>query len=200
MKRYTFLVIILSIVGFSNAQSFKGGLVVGLAATQVTGDKLSGYNHPGAQLGVFTELPIGKKSALRMEMYYIQKGSRKNSSEVDPNSYLQRLNYVEVPIIYQYKPFNKLSFHAGLSYAYLFSASDYMNGDKMPSNFSDPRNSYDFSIHGGGTWTFNEKWSIGLSYSYSLLPIRGMPSGSGMFYHDRRQYNDVVLISLFRYF
>jgi len=200
MKRYTFLVIILSIVCFSNAQSFKGGLVVGLAATQVTGDKLSGYNHPGAQLGVFTELPIGQKSALRMEMYYIQKGSRKNASDVDPSSYLQRLNYVEVPLIYEYKPFNKLSFHAGLSFAYLFSASDYIDGDKMPSYFSDPRKKYDFSIHGGGNWAFNDKWKISLNYSYSILPIRDSPTFSNMAYHDRRQYNDVVLISLFRYF
>ena len=203
MKRYTFLVILLFIVCFSNAQSFKGGLVVGLAATQVTGDKLSGYNHPGAQLGVFTELPIGQKSALRMEMYYIQKGSRKNSSDNDPYSYVQRLNYIEIPILFQFKPFSKqtkLNFYGGLSYAYLFSASDYVNGDKQLSYSVDPRNSYDFSIHGGGTWNFNEKWTIGLSYSYSILPIRGMPSGSNMMYHDRKQYNDVVLISLSRYF
>jgi len=200
MKRYTFLLIILFSVCISQAQSFKGGLVMGLAATQVTGDKLSGYNHPGAQLGVFTELPIGTKSAMRFEMYYIQKGSRKNSSDRDPSSYVQRLNYIEVPIFYQYKPFNKLSFNAGLSLAYLFASSDLIDGDKMPSYFSDPRNKYDFSIQGGGIWSFNEKWRIKLNYSYSILPIRDMPSVSGMVYHDRKQYNDVVLISLYRYF
>ncbi|MEI6347175.1 MAG: porin family protein [Bacteroidota bacterium] len=200
MKRYTILVILLFVVCFSEAQSFKGGLVIGLAATQVTGDKLSGYNHPGAQLGVFTELPIGAKSSLRMEMYYIQKGSRKNSSEVDPSSYVQRLNYIEVPLFYQYKPFNKLSFHAGLSCAYLISAVDLVDGDKMPSYWSDSRNKYDFSIQGGGLWSFNDKWKIRLNYSYSVLPIRDMPSVTGMVYHDRKQFNDVVLISLYRYF
>jgi opacity protein-like surface antigen len=200
MKRYTFLVILLSVVCFSNAQSFKGGVVVGLAATQVTGDKLSGYNHPGAQLGVFTELPVGKKSALRMEMYYIQKGSRKNSSEEDPNSYLQRLNYIEVPVIYQYKPFNKLSFHAGLSFAYLFSATEYEYGDKIEKVPQRAYNTMDFSIQGGGMWSFNDKWKISLNYSYSILPIRDMPTFSNMTYYDRKQFNDVVLISLFRYF
>lgn len=199
MKRYTFLGIILFIVCFSNAQSFKGGLVGGIAATQVTGDKLSGYNHPGAQLGVFTELPIGQKSALRMEMYYIQKGSRKNDTESNPGSYVQRLSYVEVPLLYQYKPFNKLSFHAGLSCAYLFKASDYIDGDKVRPESVDARNNFDFSIHAGGMWSFDEKWKIQLNYSYSFLPIRNEPTFSNMAYHDRRQYNDVVLISLFRY-
>ena len=200
MKRYTFLVILLFIVCFSSAQSFKGGMVVGLAATQVTGDKLSGYNHPGVQLGVFTELPTGQKSALRMEMYYIQKGSRKNDTETNPGSYVQRLNYIEVPLIYQYKPFNKLSFHAGLSLAYLFSAIDKIDGDKVRSDAVDARNPFDFSIQGGGMWSFNDKWKISLNYSYSILPIRDAPTYSNMAYHDRKQYNDVVLISLFRYF
>lgn len=198
--KYGFAIMLFLTVSLTQAQSFKGGLVLGLAATQVTGDKLSGYNHPGVQAGVFTELPFGKKNALRMEMYYIQKGSRKNSSSTNPSSYVQRLNYVEVPLFYQYKPFNSLSFHAGLSFAYLFSAADYTDGDKMPSYFSDPRNKYDFSIQGGGAWSFNETWKIALTYSHSILPIRDMPTRTGMVYHDRRQYNDVVLISLYRFF
>lgn len=199
-KRYTFLVILLFAVCFSEAQSFKGGLVMGLAATQVTGDKLSGYNHPGAQLGVFTELPIGTKSSLRMEMYYIQKGSRKNSSEVDPSSYVQRLNYIEVPLRYQFKPFNKLSFNIGPSFGYLFLSAERDEGGLIPSYGRYSYNKFDFSIQGGGNWAFNDKWKVGLSYSYSILPIRDMPLVSGMAYHDRKQFNDVVLISLYRYF
>jgi hypothetical protein len=87
-----------------------------------------------------------------------------------------------------------------LSYAYLFSSSDIINQDKVSSNSVDPRNSYDISIQGGGAWKFSEKWSVALTYSYSLLPIREMPSMSNMAYHDRKQYNDVVLISVLYYF
>lgn len=200
MKRYTFLVILFFAVCFCQAQSFKGGLVMGLAATQVTGDKLSGYDHPGAQLGFFTELPFGTKKALRMEMYYIQKGSRKNSSSTSLGSYVQRLNYVEVPLFYSFRPFNKLGFRAGLSFAYLFWAVDRIDGDKVRPESVEPRSSFDFSVQGGGTWQFNDKWNLGLTYSYSFLPIRDLPTYSNMAYHDRRQYNDVVTISLFRYF
>ncbi len=197
--KYGFGIILFFTVSLTQAQSFKGGLVLGLAATQVTGDKLSGYNHPGVQAGVFTELPFGKKNALRMEMYYIQKGSRKNSTVTNPGSYVQRLNYVEVPLFYSFKPFNKLGFRAGVSFAYLFWAIDRIDGDKVRSNSVDTRNPFDFSVQGGGTWQFNDKWNLGLTYSYSFLPIRDLPSFSTMAYHDRRQYNDVVLISLFRY-
>ena len=202
IKQILFL-LILSITTSLNAQKFQGGIVGGIAATQVTGDKLSGYNHPGAQFGVFTQLALSEKSALRLSMYYIQKGSRKNASDVDLDSYVQRLNYIEIPLMYQFKPFSKqpkLSFNAGLSYAYLFSSTDIVDGDKVPSYSVDPRYSYDFSIHGGGAWKFTEKWSVALTYSYSILPIRGMPSGSNMAHHDRKQYNDVVLISVLYYF
>ncbi len=200
MKRYTFLVLLFFVVSFSQAQSFKGGLVMGLAATQVTGDKLSGYNHPGAQLGFFTELPLGTKNALRMEMYYIQKGSRKNSTATYPGSYVQRLNYIEMPLFYQYKPFKKLSFDIGLSLGYLFLSSERDEGGLIPSYGRYSYNRFDFSMQGGGNWTLNDKWIIGLNYSYSILPIRNAPSPYPITYHDRRQYNDVVTISLFRYF
>ncbi len=199
MKNNKLILLLLFFVLFQfvSAQNFKGGLIAGIAATQVDGDKLSGYNHPGAKLGFFTQLPLNSKIDLRFEMYYIQKGSRKNSSQANPTTYIQRLNYIEVPVLFQYNAFEKLSFFGGPSFAYLFKSSERDQNGLIPANGRELYEKFDFSIHGGGIWKLNQKWSFGLSGSYSMLFIRNLPRFSNMAYHDRRQYNNVVLISTY---
>ena len=40
------------------SQNFKGGVIVGISTSQVSGDELGGYNKAGAYLGVFTQYPL----------------------------------------------------------------------------------------------------------------------------------------------
>ena len=60
---------------FSFSQNFKGGVIAGIATSQVSGDNLGGFNKAGIYLGIFSEFPISHISNIKMEMSFIQKGS-----------------------------------------------------------------------------------------------------------------------------
>ena len=73
-----FFLIILFLFAFkkSNAQSFKGGIIAGIAACQVDGDGLVGYNKPGPVAGGFVTFNFNKTWSGEMQMVFIQKGAR----------------------------------------------------------------------------------------------------------------------------
>jgi len=179
-------------------QSFNAGYHFGMTATQVTGDNLSGYNKAGIYAGGFVNRNITDRAKIQMEMSFIQKGSRKNAKPSDGiyESYLMRLNYVEVPVSYQFDLKKYLSLHAGLSMAYLIISTEKDNyGVVVP----DPNLPYfkkiDFDIFAGLTYNINDKWSLLLRYSYSILPIRNTPLFSTTYYNEG-QYNDVITTAL----
>ena len=58
------------------SQNFNGGLIGGISTSQVSGDNLSGYNKAGLFLGLFSETPVSSITNLKMEMNFIQKGSK----------------------------------------------------------------------------------------------------------------------------
>ena len=87
MKRILFVFIIFILnVGYSFSQQFHGGIMAGLAGTQVAGDSYSGFKKAGIFAGGFVSLDVGGESSMRMEITYFQKGSRENPTEKNGNS------------------------------------------------------------------------------------------------------------------
>ncbi len=179
------------------SQGFKGGFLLGPTVTQVTGDKLAGYDKLGVMGGVFTEFPFTDRTTGRLEMYYIQKGSRHIPSDADYNKYVLSLQYVEVPVLFQYRFYKKWSFQAGLSFAYLISSKERDQNGVLSTIGRIPFKKFDISALGGFTYTINDKWMVGGRYSYSILFIRERPDFENISYHNRRQFNDVVQISMY---
>lgn len=198
MKKNIILIsIFLSLVNIAFSQGFRGGLLLGATATQVTGDKLAGYDKLGVMGGVFTEFSFSERTTGRLEMYYIQKGSRHIPSDFDYNKYVMSLHYVEVPLIYQYRFYKKFSFQAGLSFAYLFSSKEKDQNGTINSDGRIPFRKFDFSVLGGFTYKLNDKWMASTRYSYSALYIREKPNFENISYHNYREFNDVVQISMY---
>ena len=69
--RILFLLLFLGIISYSSAQRFKSGVLAGVAATEISGDRLGGPNKAGIYAGTFVNLDISDKSSLQMEMNYI---------------------------------------------------------------------------------------------------------------------------------
>ena len=90
---------------FSFSQSFIGGITAGLVGSQVGGDGYSGYNKAGIFAGAWVAHELSKHSSLMMELTYFQKGARHNPDydNGDYDSYIFRTNYIEIPVLYQYK-------------------------------------------------------------------------------------------------
>lgn len=191
-----FLIFFNSITSFS--QEFKGGFLLGPNATQVTGDKLAGYKKLGFNAGVFTEFVFDDRKSIRAEMYYIQKGSRKNPTEFDYNKYVMSLHYVEVPFIFQYRFYKSFSAQGGLSFAYLFKSKEKDQNGELNVNGRMPYSDFDFSANIGLLYSINDHWKVGGRMSYSFIYIREKPDFQvGLAFHDRRQYNDVAQISFY---
>lgn len=194
--------ILFSLIFFSSmasfSQEFKGGFLLGPTATQVTGDKLAGYKKLGFNAGLFTEFVFDDQKSVRAEMYYIQKGSRKNPSEVDYNKYVMSLHYVEVPFLFQYRFYRSFSAQGGLSFAYLFKSLEKDQNGELNINGRMPFRDFDFSANIGLLYSITENWKVGGRMSYSFIHIREKPNFQiGLAYHDRRQYNDVAQISFY---
>ena len=76
-----FLVIVLFIIPVMTlAQRFKGGVLLGICASQVDGDTYGGFDKVGLQGGVFVNTKFTKYWGAQMEIQYNAKGARKKTS------------------------------------------------------------------------------------------------------------------------
>jgi hypothetical protein len=177
------------------SQDFNGGVLGGINATQVFGDSFSGPNKAGLYLGVFVNRYFSKRSSIQLELDYIQKGSRKNpdASTGDYNSYLLRLNYIELPVLYKYDFAEKGTLEAGLTLGVLVNSYEEANGstDVSGAEF----NSIDFGADLGIYYTIVKSLRINMRISSSILPIR--PHSSGQTYRlNGGQYNQGIAFIL----
>lgn len=102
------------------AQKFEAQLQIGINASQIDGDLIAGYNKPGLLIGPLVSFPFSDVFALQTGILYSQKGSRHSNS--DPFTFIQRLNYIEMPLAARLQAFDQLQFIGGLTANYLIGA------------------------------------------------------------------------------
>ncbi|MAR40067.1 MAG: hypothetical protein CMD22_05305 [Flavobacteriales bacterium] len=190
-KKILFLFIIL-ISNNVKSQNFNGGLIGGISSSQVSGDNLSGYNKAGLFLGVFTQAPVSSITNIKMEMNFIQKGSRNpklNQNGIPDIS----TSYLEIPISLNYNQNELLSIESGIQTAFLLSAKD---NDVYGSVNSDPPfDKTDISAFIGIYYHYSEKMSLNTRLGNSVLPIRGYYT-ERIFIFKRGQYNTVLSFTI----
>lgn len=182
------------------AQDFRAGLQIGMTGTQVTGDNYQGFNKAGFFGGFFVNRPIGRLGEGQLEINFIQKGSRKNAKPSDGiyDSYLLRMNYVEVPVFYKFRIIKPLEIEAGLQFAYLISYREFdEHGEFYPDPDVPDLKKLDFSAFAGLHYKINDKWGISLRYAYSILALRPKPDHA-YFRWDAGMFNE-VLCTTFQY-
>jgi hypothetical protein len=180
------------------SQHFNGGLFGGLVASQISGDRLAGFDKPGLYTGAFVSYNLNPEQSLQMELSFIQKGSRKtpNMDIGDYTSYKLNMNYLEIPVWYRYKPLERIGLEASLSWAYLFNYSEKdENGDiPMPPGVPEFKK-YDVSAGAGIFYNVNRKLSMHLRITHSVLPVR--PHAGGAVYRlNFGQYHHALMFTL----
>ena len=175
-----------------SAQNFKGGMIGGISTTQVSGDNLGGYNKAGLCIGVFTQLPISPISNIKMEMEYIQKGSR--NPKMNENG-IQDIStsYLEIPLSINYNQSDLLTIETGIQTALLLTSKD---NDIYGSVDSDPPfDKTDISAFIGMYYHLTKSLSLNTRLGNSIFPIRGY-DGEKIFIFYRGQYNTVLSFTL----
>ncbi|MFN3404024.1 MAG: outer membrane beta-barrel protein [Cytophagaceae bacterium] len=181
--------IMFTIYSQGSAQGFQGKLVLGANAAQVDGDEYAGYNKAGLALGAAAAYNFSKKIYLQGEILYSQKGAR----AVDPDNYIYfkwRLNYIDIPLIFNYHFTEKLSTQIGLMPSvFLNSKTDLGHGFFNANEGFDKVN---VSYTGGIEYAITKGIAFNARHSYSLGPIN--TGGSNI--HPRSFYNNVITVSL----
>ena len=196
MKKIILFIVLASFAFIGFAQPFNGGATIGMATSQVAGDTYSGFNKVGPVVGVFVNFRPADHSALQFEIMYIQKGARKNSNAVeeDYESYLLRLNYIEIPLLYQYH-IGWFAFEAGPSVGIFMSGYEEKNGQDIQA---DDFATATFDINFGVVFTVANNWKFGIRTNNSLTNLRNQTyTGhvNRLWPNNHGQFNDVILFT-----
>lgn len=175
----------------TKAQTFNGGLVLGMNATQIDGDNLAGYNNAGLVAGVYVFTEFSRNWRGLMEIKYSGKGA--GTKKDNPNILKIRLNYVDVPFVASYTPVENLWLEMGLSANYYFKGRIYQDGW---NDLDEEPNPFDLMWLAGINYQLLLNMSIGARYSYSLMPVAGENSLTTPWWVTP-WHNDVVTFSLY---
>lgn len=199
MKRVLFIFLFL-LPGIVFSQRFNGGIMAGGLVSQLDGDTYQGYHKFGFMGGAYVNYRFSNHSQLQMELEYIQKGSRKNFDSLSLSSYLLRLHYLEVPVLYQFFLNEKLYLEIGPAADVLLGSYEEKDGLEVPYNTVPLRNVTLAGIF-GVSYSLNTHLKAGFRFNYSLLSIRvpqpnGYPEGYRKILFETGQYNNLMSLSL----
>ncbi|MCB8931364.1 MAG: PorT family protein [Bacteroidia bacterium] len=181
------IVLFLMTNNIARGQSFKAAVLAGINSSQVSGDELSGFNKVGLFIGGSAILPVSEKSLVEMELLFIQKGSKTPTPKNGAANYFYKmsLNYLEVPLIYTFRPVKYVSVHAGPTFGVLVGSKEEDNAGELTGQI--PFQKTELGIDGGLSVYFSEHLSLTMRLSTSLLPIRKTGANTPLF--ESGQYN-----------
>jgi hypothetical protein len=180
---------LLTVLAMGQEQRFNGGVQAGVAAAEISGDRLEGPNKAGIYAGGFVNRYFTERSSLQMELNFIQKGSRKNPDTLDnSNFYLLRLNYVELFLHYKWDFAKSFTLEAGPSFGVLINSYEEADGQILTEP---PFNAGDLSGNIGLFYTFSQRLRFNIRYSNSILAVRAHSSGE-TYKWNQGQYNEVL--------
>lgn len=198
MKKILLLVIIVICFSYNlKAQEFRAGLIGGVVASQVDGDRIDGFYKAGFTGGLFVYRDLSKVSRIQGELLYTMKGSRTNSKNTDYTLYQISANYIDISLLYIYKVFDWLNFRIGLTPNVLISAKEETQTGLSPEEAPAFRR-FGISTVAGLSYYFTKSTSITWSYNYSLFSIR---SGNSEIYdlsfkEQNAQYHNYMSFTL----
>ncbi|MFW5756943.1 MAG: porin family protein [Tangfeifania sp.] len=207
LKKIIIPFLFLMVVQVVSAQRFQGGILAGLNASQVEGTlingvNINGYHKPGILTGFFVQTDFAPAIFGGMEIKYSQKGVRKKIDEKnpDPQKYVMRLGYVDVPFYAGFRTSDRSSVIAGVSAGYLMHAKEIDNYGEIPQEEKNEFNNIDLQPFFGFEFDMLDQVKLDLRFALSVLPIREQ-SGENptSYYWHNNQFNNVISLAGYYY-
>ena len=204
--KYLFIVFIsLFFVTNVSAQNIKGVLIFGGNLSQVDGDEIYGFKNWGFNVGAAAIMPLNEKQTINIsvETLFSQKGSYQkypfSYDTTDYPYYNLNLNYLEVPILFQYTDKKVITFESGFSWGRLVSLKEIEHGSDL--NWSKqqwPYSREDWNLVAGLRFRIHNKWHLNVRYAYSFKKIRTRSYTDEIGQQwTRNQYNNVITLRLY---
>jgi hypothetical protein len=207
MKNFLYILTVLvscsSTLSGLQAQEFNGGMMAGCIGSQVAGDTYNGFHKAGIFAGGFVNYQFTDRSILQMELEFFQKGSRKNPDyeKNDLDQYLFRVNYIEMPFLYQWKLNERVKFEAGPSAGFFISYFEEKNEEEIKQG-NKPA-AVTLQINAGFYIFLTKHLIFNFRTNNSMLNIRS-ESATGdvlrIFPGNYGQFNDCLVMSLYYQF
>ena len=201
MKKIVLLIILfLPFAGFT--QTFNGGILAGGLVSQIDGDTWVGYHKFGYLAGGFVSLRLSPHSSFQLEMEYIQKGSKQNADSVTNtgNTYLTRLHYLEIPLLYQFTFAKRVQAEIGPVADVFLGSYEEVNGQEAPYT-TVPYRAVNLCGIVGISCFITDHLKAGLRFNYSLMSTRTeYVAGARKILFEVGQYNNVLSLGVSWYF
>ena len=152
------------------AQRFKAGVVAGLNASQIDGDRLLGFHKIGIHTGLKVYTILSERWEVGLSFLYTQQGTAAAKTDVLGSRYDKiKLNFVEVPLMIHFNEW-KFKLGTGISYSNLIN---YTVIDVLGQDISELENynSNIFSFIVGVSLKTNDHLWLNLRWSKSINNI-----------------------------
>ena len=200
IKKIFIALLIFFAAGETFAQRFEGGILAGFNASQVEGDTFKGFHKPGILGGFYVQTDVAPAIFAAMEIKYSQKGARNKirPKEVEPEKYIMRLGYAEVPFYMGFRTNDRGSIIAGLSFGYLIHGKEFDEYGEFVLENQNAFNELDLQPFLGAQFDFLDNVKVDLRFALSVLPIRGQPGEDATnYYWLNNQFNNVISLALY---
>lgn len=147
------------------AQNFVGGVQGGIVASQIDGDKMSGYRKFSPYGGLFVCHPLGSGTwSAQLELNYTGRGARSNDGAIRTS-----MGYVEIPLLLACNIFHyPFQIQAGMAASYKIFERTETFGIVSSSN---DYGSWDFPLLACLDWHITERIAANVRFSYSALRL-----------------------------
>ncbi|MCB0480138.1 MAG: PorT family protein [Flavobacteriales bacterium] len=172
--RFIFILPLLIQGFFVSAQSeegFKAGLKAGLNTSQMTGDGYAGFYKFSPVFGAFASHGFGEHMRFQYELLYQNKGSRDPArpDEGKYTSYKIVMNYIEVPVLWQYN-LKKFTLELGPGFSFLLHTKELdENGVVKVSTY--PWRSFELDGMLGVNYNVNEHLFLNIRSHHSISSV-----------------------------
>jgi len=153
---------------------FQGLFHVGVNFAQIDGDAYAGFNKVGFDGGAGVLIRFHKYFSTSLEVNYTMWGAQANFVD-RVNLYETKLNYAQIPIAINFHEKDIFLFSAGVNVSMLVS---YYERNELGQNITDtvqpqPKK-IDADVFASLHFIIKKQFAIGLKYSYSMIPFRGV--------------------------
>lgn len=189
------VVVLLPVVALP--QSIRGGLIGGFNMTQVDGDEVYGFHKYGLNTGALAIIPFYKKFSFSIEILYNQKGSYQRPWLPDDTingAYKLILNYVDVPVLFQFEDKDVIKFGTGFSWGRLVEFKEWEHKQRV--NWDTPYGPYkksDVDFLFDVQLRLFKGLSFDMRYAYSVAKLRTRTFLTG---ETRKQYNNMITLRM----
>lgn len=183
----------------NNLSEFSLKPIIGINACQIHGDSYDGYNKLGFVGGFNVNARLSEKASLELGFLFTQKGSKHVPGKSDPSYYYLNINYIELPLYFNYYLNSKYFFTLGGYAAYFINYRE--NRDYIDQTGWYDYNKFDFGAVTGLGRKLVDELLVEIRFTNSLVPIRNFNSNTYYSnpiarYFNKGYYNNIVSLLL----